>query len=213
MTDLLPPADFPDLGVSRILFFALKFVVVAGGALVGWFVAPMIVRLLVRLAFQRETPRTVQTLSRFGGALLGGFLAYLIPLGGLGSGDGFGGGGGAFPGSGQKDRGKDTGIKDKKPRKNRPGTRAAPGTLAVYMLGGDEVEDDRYYQVTVKGKKRKLTAAQVRRLIVQGRKGPRRLRRLEIHFDDDSVDETNPAVAALEQAAEDNGLTVVRIVH
>jgi hypothetical protein len=209
-------AAFPDLGVSRILFFVVKFVVVAGGVVVGWLVAPLVVRLLVRLAFHRDAPRTVQTLSRIGGAILGGFLAYLIPIGGGGSGWGWGGGEGDGPGSGKKDSGQ-VGVKDNaaKPPKDKSATRVPPAeTLAVTMLGGKAVKDDRYYQVTVKGKKRKLTEKEIRRVIVQGRrrKGPLRLRQLEIHFDDNSVDETNLAVTALEEMAEENGLKVRRII-
>src|ERR1700682_1019379 len=84
MTGSIPPvawlAAFLDGGISQVLIQAIKVLAVAAGVVVGWFAGAPLTRVLVRLAFHRETPKTVQTIGRFGGAFLVGFLAYLIPI-------------------------------------------------------------------------------------------------------------------------------------
>src|SRR5262249_35470712 len=83
-----------DSGITHFVYDAIKVLAVAAGAFVGWLAGPSLVRILVRLAFHRDTPRPVQTVSRFGGAILAGFLVYfLVKIGpGWGSGTGDGNG-------------------------------------------------------------------------------------------------------------------------
>ncbi len=222
MTAVLPflgLAVLPLGGVTEIFYLGVKILAVAGGALAGFFLGPPVARLLVRLAFHRPTPPSVALVSRFVGAFVLGFLIYLIPIGGGQGGGGTGGGRGAGLGPGKdnpstKDRGKPRPDKDrttaKTPRKTEE---PPPHVLAVQILGGAAVKQDRYYRVKMDGKAVDLTDEGVRKIIEEDRKQGKRLQRLEIQMDDDSVDATSRVVTDLEEMGKHYGLGVVRRIR
>jgi hypothetical protein len=86
------------------LFFIIRVAAGVGGAIVGWFLAGPVTRLLYRSAFHRPVPNWLLPWTKMAGALLLGFLLfYFLPLGGglgWGWGPGEGGGPGLGPGPG-----------------------------------------------------------------------------------------------------------------
>jgi hypothetical protein len=192
----------PDL--SKIFFFAVKVLMAATGALLGWLVGGPVARLLVRLAFQRPASKTMLGLSRVGCAVLFGFLAFLIPLG-----TGFGSGG---SGSGGKDRGGDRPMTADKGNaaQDKPGRakEEVNSVLAVYVLGGEAVVGGRFYRVKLEGQNKTLTREDLRKIIEEDRAGPHRYTRLDIHWDDDSVLPTSEVVTRLEDLGRQSKLRV-----
>jgi hypothetical protein len=103
-------ALFGAVDLSEILFTAIRLAAAVGGAIVGWFLAGPVTRLLYRLAFQRPVPGGLLPWAKMSGALLVGFLFFcIVHLGGTGLGWGWGPGEGSGPGFG-------------------PGTGGGPGT-------------------------------------------------------------------------------------
>jgi hypothetical protein len=198
----------------RNLFYNwLKFVAVAGGVVFGWLVAGPLVRLLVRLAFHRDTPRLVVSLSRLGGAALVGFIVYLLPIGLGGSGWGLGGGDGPGSGKGKgagevrtadRDRKAPADQRDRTSREKTPPEAPRPDVLSVRILGGEAVKEDRYYEVKVNGKDTPLTVEGVRKILAEDK--AKRIKRVEIIIDPDSVPETSPVVTELEKLAREHNL-------
>jgi hypothetical protein len=182
------PVVLSDMGLTDWFYQAVKILAVAGGVIVGWLIAPVVVRVLVRLAFHRQTPPTVQTVSRFGGAVLLGFLVYLIPLG-PGSG-GFGwGGGGNGTGKGEGVSSKDGKGKPRSAKKEiKPDTKRkpSPDVFTIRVLGGKAVDGDRFYQIKVDGKDKAVNDVELRKVLERERK---RLRRIRIERTDESTDD------------------------
>jgi hypothetical protein len=163
-----------------LLYYAIKVVMVVAGGVLGWLVGGAIARVLVRLAFQRRAPGTAVTAGKIGSAVLFGFLAYLIPIGG-------GGGTGLFGGTGNDKAGanKDSsGKAGDKVSRDSTSKNEADSVLAVYMLGGDAIVGKRFYQVSSDGQKKALTRDDLRKIIA---KDPARYTRLDIHWDSYSV--------------------------
>ncbi len=197
-------AAFPDGGIAEFFAMAVKYLAVAGGVLVGWFVGAPVVRLLVRLAFHREAPRTAQLVGRIGSALLAGYLVYLLPLG-------FGGSGGFGIGGNGKDKGKgsDHGEKagkdkrdkkktDKRVKKEEPDKKRKepppPDVLNIRVLGGQAVKDERFFQIKIGDEMKALTEEEVRNYLGQVKK---QINRVNILLDNESVDDTTLVVTDL----------------
>jgi hypothetical protein len=197
---------FPD--VSQIFYYAVKVVMVVAGVLVGWFAGGAVIRVLVRLAFQRETPRFVQILSKLAFAVLVGYLAYLIPIGGGGPGGFFGGKGkdsGDKPGTSNGDK---PSTSQDKPGRNVRDQSSRDEILSVRVLGGEAVKPPNFYQATIAGQDKTLTRDDLRKIIEQDQAGAKRYKRLEIHLDEHSVLTNNPVVTHLEDLGRKHKLAV-----
>lgn len=132
------------------LFWAIRAAVALVACVVGWFLAPVLTRFLYRLAFHRPLPGWGTFLSRLGGALVLGFLAfYYVPLGG-GAGWGWGPGGGGGPGLGPGSGGGTNDGKGKggKVADDKKGLAKIPNSLEIELLGGERYkQDERYYLI------------------------------------------------------------------
>ena len=91
-----PLAIFAQVDLLTAFVWVIKVAAGVGGAIVGWFATGPVVRLLYRVAFHRPVPSWLLPWTKAGGAVLLGFLFYLIVSlgGGLGLGWGAGDGGG-----------------------------------------------------------------------------------------------------------------------
>src|SRR5437588_6706160 len=88
------------VSVLEVVSFALKVVATIGGAIVGWYLTPPVVKVLVRLAVHKPAPKPLVTVSRLMGALLAAAIVWTIWSFGFGDGWGFGPGPGGSPGLG-----------------------------------------------------------------------------------------------------------------
>jgi|SRR5262245_52977794 len=211
-------AAFLDGGIAEFFAMAVKFLAVAGGVLVGWFVGAPVVRLLVRLAFHREAPRTAQFVGRVGTALLAGYLVYLLPFGFGGSGGFPWGGGGKDKGNG-KDRGgaahkdgrekKTTDKREEKRQRDGKKEPPPPDVLNIRVLGGPAVTGDRFYQITIDDKAKALTEEELRKYLDKVKK---RITRVNIFLDNESVDKTTLVVTDLVRLCKEY-ISSVRVVE
>jgi hypothetical protein len=138
------------IDLTAPIFLVLRVAAAVGGAVVGWFAAGPVTRVLYYGAFHRKTPGWVTPWFRLGGAALVGLLIfYLLPLGG-GSGFGWGPGAGGNPGLGAGDgsgktkeqtiAGSDKSISGK--------AKIALEALQIELLGGARyMGDGRYYLI------------------------------------------------------------------
>jgi hypothetical protein len=193
----------------QIVSFALKVLATVGGAILGWYITPPVVRLLVRVAVHRPAPKALVAVSRLMGALLVAAIVWAIWSFGFGDGWGFGpgsgGGAGLGPGSGgtgkqssSKDGvSKDKSVTEETTKKAGP---PLPDTLTLRMRGGAGV-GDRFYMVD--GTPRTLD--DVRQILKKERD---HLKTVEIVIDDESVSREHPAVRALGNVVLAEGLAV-----
>ena len=199
------------LGVSvlEVVSFALKVVATIGGAIVGWYLTPPVVKVLVRLAVHKPAPKPLVTVSRLMGALIVALVVWMIWSFGFGEGWGFGPGPGGSPGlgagsggTGKQQAGKDNEQKDKTAREkdDKKSGPAPPETLTVRMRGGVGVEKQ-FYLVDNKPR----TLDEVRQILKKERG---HLKTVEIVIDDDSVPDGHPAVVGLRNAVREQGLAV-----
>jgi hypothetical protein len=200
-------------GVEDFFHIVLRIVVVVGGIILGWFITPPLVKLLVRLAFHRTVNPWVLTVCRLGGAVLVGYLAFLLPLGmgGRGPGPGGPGSGGVSSGQDKEKPAKDRKEKEPPRQTTDRASRDERSTLVVDMLGGNAVKAGRYYLVRVPGKSGKaeaLTATELDGLLKKLTSGTKRIVQIDIRYYNNSVDETNKAVTKLKQLAEQYELRV-----
>jgi hypothetical protein len=192
-----------DSGLTHFFYEVIKIVVVAAAALVGWMAGPSFARVLVRLAFHRQTPPSVQTVARLGGAVLAGFLAYYLIKIGPGWGGGTGDGDG--DGNGRKKRAdREVVKKDSNTKRDRdihgPQPRE-PEIVTIRVLGGNDVKQaDHYYQMELDGRPEQLTDKGVERALKEFLKNGRKIKRIDILLDKEkSVLPTNPVVTDLEK--------------
>jgi hypothetical protein len=198
----------PHLGDTII-----KVLAIIGGALLGGLLIGMLVQLIIKGVTRRPAPRFVKNLVRLLGAVAAGVAVYLFVfgpggggLGGFGWGLG-GGGGGATGHNGTTQRGPDS-----TPRE-RPATTPATQpdraqVLAIEMLGGARVKDNRFY--LVENQKEPATLEDVRKTLEQRLQSQPPLKAIEIVIREDSVSERDPAVDKLRQLGEQLGLGVSR---
>jgi hypothetical protein len=196
-------AALPDFGLSELFFLVIKIIAVIGGGLVGWFVTKPVVRLLVKLAFHRETPAPALTVSRILGAILVACIVYKVWNFGPG-----GGGPGPGPGPGGKDKGASRDVKPSDPKKDQPARDSKPKpapteVVPIKLLGGSAVRDERFY--LIKGQEPALPLAKVEEYVQNNRD---RLKGIEIIIDADSVSRSHIAVTRLMKLAEKYKLSV-----
>jgi len=200
----------------QVFWIALRILAAVAGAFVGWLTTGHLVRLLVRLAFQRPTPRPILAVARVVGAVLVGLLVYYYFPGGSG-GWGFGGGGPGGGGSGKGGNGTGTtatAATGKNATMKAAEPTVAADTLIVEMLGGERYKGEgRFY--LVRSKEPARTLQEVSELL-QKNKG--RYRKLEILIYPDSVAREHPAITQLAGLADRLGLTLsitrlARVIH
>jgi len=193
----------------QLVSFALKVLATVGGGILGWYVTPPVVRLLVRVAVHKPAPKPLVTLSRLMGALLVAVLVWSLWSWGFGDGWGFGPGPGGSPGLGRGPggTGKQSASKDGSPKdttaKEKDGKKAGPplpDTLTVRMRGGANVEN-RFYMVNGTPQ----TLGEVRQILKKERD---HLTMVEIVIDVESVPDAHPAVVSLRNAVRAEGLAV-----
>jgi hypothetical protein len=193
----------------QIVSFALKVMATIGGGILGWYVTPPVVRLLVRLAVHKPAPKAIVTVSRLMGALLVAALVWSIWSWGFGDGWGFGPGPGSGPGLGPGGggTGKQIAATNGTPQETtapaKDGKKAPPplpDTLTVRMRGGAGVEKQ-FYLVDNTPR----TLDEVRQVM---KKGHDHWKTVEIVIDDESVPDGHPAVRSLQSAARSAGLAV-----
>lgn len=148
--------------MTAIVVWVIKVVAAIGGAIVGWFVAGPVTRLLYRTAFHSPVPGWVMPWCRLSGACLVGFLVfyYLVLGGGSGWGWGRGEGGGPGLGAGAGAGGKSDGqvagdkvasdkpAKDEKIKDGKTKPKKDLETLEIELIGGKRYKDDgRFYLI------------------------------------------------------------------
>ena len=196
------------MGVSPYyLELLVKGLAVLGGAALGWLVIALLTRFLGRWLSARKGPRPLERLVRLLGAVVGGWLVWFLVTG-SGGGGLFGGGGSFFGGRGVGEgSGKET-APPSTPRTKRSPAETAPirraETLRVVMLGGQRVNDERFYRPEG-GEPR--TLAELKK-VVKDRQKEGGVKALEIVIYEDSVARDHPAVKELEQWARQNDLAV-----
>jgi hypothetical protein len=189
---------FDDL--KDFLFLLLRFGVALVGAFVGWLVSGPLVRLLVRLAFQRPTSPLVLRFGRLGGAVLAGVLVFIFFHFGPG-GSGGGSGGGTGPGQGPH-AGRNGSPQDKKPPETQRDKAAdvsppPPGkeSLTIEMILSKRYQGDgRYY--LIQGKEPPRNLEEVEKYIQKRKK---KEMQVEIIIYANSIAKAQPAVMDLEK--------------
>ncbi len=128
------------------VFWGLRVAAGIGGALVGWFCAGPVARVVYRVACRRAAPPWMLPWARLAGAILCGLLAfYFLPLGGSG-GFGWGPGTGGGPGLGAGDGSGKSADKPSLPKK--AASAADLETLEIEVIGGKRYQGDgRYYLI------------------------------------------------------------------
>jgi hypothetical protein len=197
-----------------VLWLAVRIFAALAGAFVGWLLSAAVVRLLVRLAFHRPTPRWVLLLCRIVGAVLIGLLVYYYLHPGGSGGWGLGGGGLGLGGGGSGPGKSGTGVTatvrtaTEKTTTEKIGTARStekttlPDTLRVEMLGGPRYKGEmRYYQL--EGKEPAQTLEEVEEYL---KKNKGRYRRVEIVLYPDSIASEHPEIARFRQLVERYGL-------
>ena len=202
----LTPLAVIDVGMNL-----LKILAVAGGATVGGIGGGLLLRLIAKVSFGRNTPRVpLRIVQALGATGMGVFVYYWAFNSG---GSGLGGAGTTFGGKGQGtslsadlDAGKtkqDTAKADTLQEKPPAGTTI----VRVEMLGGARVKGDRFY--ILDGEKEAKNLAELREAVrVQQQKDKVTIERIDIVIYEDSVAPDHPAVRDLEKWAKQNNLTV-----
>jgi len=193
------PGAIWDAAVSDYLLWAFKVIAALGGAVVGWFLAGPVVRLLCRGAFHRPASSGTVFAGKICGAGLVGFLFFFLV--GLGGNFGFGpGGGGRGNGSGNGGyAAADKKTDDKQAADKKNGASPNRKILEIELLGGNRYKGDE-------------------RFFLLHRKEPARtLKEVEIHFQENnnlevhiiirtapemSVSESSPTVSRLRKLAD-----------
>jgi hypothetical protein len=155
-------AAWPEINNFMDFFYLLvKLMAVAAAVFVGWLCTGWVVRTLVRLAFHKQTPRWVETLSRVAGAIVLGVIVWMTPLGPGGGGGWFGSGGsaGGDGGSANKEGGKDKdkgGRQGSKDKKDGGSPSPKDSKVVIHLLPSKEVKDNRDYRIEGESKARNL---------------------------------------------------------
>jgi hypothetical protein len=193
----------------QVVWLVIRLFAALAGAVVGWLVTGLVVRVLVRLAFQRPAPRLVEFLARIVGAVIIGLLVYYYLHPGGSGGWGLGGGGLGLGGGGIGPGTSGTGLSTTaRATTNKAGTaktttRApSPDTLTIALLGGSRYPGEgRYYLIG--GKEPARTLDEVAAYL---KNNPERYRRVEIVLYPDSVAGAHPATTRLQELVERQGL-------
>lgn len=197
------PLAMVDVGL-----LLLRLLAVAGGGAVGAFGSGLLLRWLGRMAGGRQVPQPIMTFVRILGGITMALVVWMwaFGVGGSGFGTGEGWGLGSGQGTGPKSDATapiSTAYSSPDVKKNGAGANQTSESLHVEMLGGQRVQDERFY--LVEGASQPVSLAELRRQI-QGHEPP--YRRLEIVIYEQSVAQDHPAVRELERWAKQHDLTV-----
>jgi hypothetical protein len=179
----------------------IKLLAVVGVAAVGGLGLGFLVRVLGKFLMVRQIPPRLMLLIRGLGAVVMGWVAWLILFGpggfwGMGLGSGAGEGSGKGTGKGTAQATQPAG----------PTSRTKPDhTLQIVMYGGARVKHNRFYLIA--GETEARTFPDLKK-VLQEKKKELGLQGIEIMIYDDSVDPRHVAVRDLEEWARDQGFTV-----
>jgi hypothetical protein len=126
------------------LIWTFKVIAGLGGAIIGYFLAGPVVRLLYRGAFHQPAPGGAIFAGKIGGAALIGVLFFFLV--GLGGNFGFGSGGGGGDGTGNNGNG----SSEKKSADHQGNDKKDPSpeirqVLEIELLGGNRYKDDQRF--------------------------------------------------------------------
>ena len=178
--------------------YTLKVVAVAGGALVGGLTTRITLAVVTRLVLEKALPRPVRwPLQLLGAAAVGWGVWWAFGFGGgLGLGGGFGPGGPAEAPTEARSL-----LSEKSEDKDLPPP-VEQQTLHIVLLGGDRVQQARFYRI--EGEQQIRSLAELKEAI---RTGPS-LKGIEMIIFPESVAQDHPAVRELEKWAKENNLAV-----
>jgi hypothetical protein len=209
-------SSFPLLGMVDLGMLLLKLLAVAGGAVLGGAGAGFCAGKATKYTIRKQAPQTMVFGSRLAGGAAAALGVWLWAFGNGGSGLGFGSGGLGAGGSGyigyDKQPEKENKQQDSKAAEN-PNPVAAtehPAALRsvrIEMLGGNRVQQDRFYVMDEQLPPR--TLAELEQILL-ARKNQEKdpIKTIEMVIYEDSVDKDHPAVRDLQQWAQSNGLQV-----
>jgi hypothetical protein len=187
---------------------ALRVIAVAGGAVIGALVSSILFSLIARIAFKQRPPKPMKRFIQVLGAVALALVAWKMPLGFGGAGDGLGGGFG-LGGSGTGNGAASENVAVQTAPGNAQNVPNAPGegdTLRIEMLGGERVQNERFY--VVEGEAEPRTLAELRKLIQTRMQQRPPLQGIEIIVQEHSVAQNHPAVGDLERWAKGKNLRV-----
>jgi hypothetical protein len=190
------------LGISAgPLDGVVRLLAVVGGAALGAFAVGLLIRLAGRWMGVRRVPGTMVTVVRLLAAVVAGWLVWLLVFGTGGGGLGGPGGSGigGSPGTGK-------GHSSERQPATRPDTTNRRGhVLAIEILGGNRVQEGRFYKVA--GEKDALTLAALKD-VLKKRQQAGEVQGIEIIIYASSVYKESGAVTALEDWAKQHDLAV-----
>jgi hypothetical protein len=197
-------------GMLDLGMLILKILAVAGGAAVGGVGGGLVVRLLARAWTRRPVPRPVVTLIRLLGAGGLGLAVWLWVFGSGGGGFGTGGfglGGTGEQGAGPAQKLSVDGTPGPAAEEKTEGPAAGADVLRVELLGGEQVQEQRFYRL--EGDRQARTFLELRRAVEARRRQKEKspLKGIEIVIYQNSVNQEHPAVKHLQQWARENELT------
>ncbi len=198
--------DDPEKKIGQAILMVLA---VAGGALIGGLGAGLLVQLAVKLLYGGKVPNAVLQIVRIVGAVIGGWVVYLIFFGGLGgAGPGPGGPGGtgkegAGPGPAASSR---EGPSAAETRREEGPPPTPENTVRVEVLG-EGFSGDRFYRVA--GEPQTQTLEQIKQAVDQKRQQAPGLQKLEIVLYENSPHRDTPVVMELQNWAKQKGLTPI----
>jgi hypothetical protein len=206
----------PLVGEFNLGMLFLKLLAIAGGAVLGGAGAGFCAGRATKYTIRKQAPRTLVLGSRIAGALVAGLGVWLWAFGNGGSGLGFGSGGLGAGGKGYIGYERQPENENKQPD-SKEGEKPTPPTgpehpavlssARIEMLGGNRVQQDRFYVMDEQLPPRTLTELEQ---VLSARKSQEKdpIKGIEIVIYEDSVDKDHPAVRDLQQWAQANGLQV-----
>jgi hypothetical protein len=173
--------------------------------------------LIARLFFKQRPPRPVKRFVQVLGAIALGLALWKIPLGLGGGGEGWGSGfglGGNQTGKGPYESASESdesqAEKQRSALAESSAVRSVGETLRIEMLGGQRVQNERFY--LLEGDNEPKTATELHKAIEARQKQEKPpLRGIEIIINEHSVAHDHPAVRGLEGWAHDHDLKVALV--
>lgn len=202
------------LAVVDLGMLVLKIMAVAGGAAVGGFGSGLLVSGMAKATVHKTLPKPVLFLVRVVGAVVLGWIIYLLAFGSGGSGFGFGSGGSGTGTGGTQAA--STNKQDKGSAQDQQGNKSqespvippGPEVLRIDMLGGSNVQNERFYVVDGVREPKNLTELRQYLLQQKEEKGKTALKAIQISIYRNSVNKDHPAVSSLQNWARANDLEV-----
>ena len=212
MSSALFAVDLP--ATEQIGQMVLRILAVVGTAAVGGFLIGLITQALSRMMTTRPIPRLPLNIIRVLGAIVCGWIAYLLLIGGSGGGSGWGGlwpfgsGGGTSTATGQAQpisTAPAAGTsREGEPRDTARPTPAQGRTLLIEVLP----EFPAVYRVPTADGPRKFPFDELKAYLLEQKKATPPLSGIQVS--EESSDPRAPAVTRLTGWARDNGLTIVK---